>query len=162
GAHDRVGPDHPGEGGPPLLRGPALHPAVKNLHALLPSFESSCFRRTPPEMYPIASTTVADQERPDQYPTVVSAASTFSVTPETLAPSSEARNTAAAAMSAPVASRLSGVRSRRASQPWVSMAELAPGVTTGTGARAFTRMPWAPSSTACWRVRVSSAPLMLL
>src|SRR5690606_32432840 len=98
----------------------------------------------------------------DQGPATVIAPSIFRVTPAMLLASSEARNTAAAAISSAVARRRSGVRCRRASQPAWSITVLAPGVETGPGASALTRMPCAPSSTACWRVSVSSAPLIEL
>jgi hypothetical protein len=86
----------------------------------------------------------------------------LSVTPAMLRPSSEARYTAAAPMSSAVARRRSGVRVRRFSQPAASITLFAPGVDTGPGASAFTRMPCGASSTACCRVKVSIAPLIEL
>ena len=59
-----------------------------------------------------------------------------------------------------MARRLSGVRARRFSQPAASITLFEPGVDTGPGASALTRMPCGASSTACWRVKVSIAPLI--
>src|SRR5688500_10065467 len=105
----------------------------------------------------------ADEDRgEDRFhgPTTVIAPSILSVTPAMLRASSEARNTAAAATSSAAARRLSGVRERRFSHPAASITLFAPGVDTGPGASALTRMPCGASSTACWRVNVSIAPLI--